>query len=403
MTLKLNKIQGDIYAEIDLPASKSINNRVLIIDALTGFKCNIEHQSTAEDTQSLIRILKQFQEGEIKFDVGPAGTTMRFLTAYFSTQKGVQILTGSERMKQRPIHVLVNALNQLGANIEYLEKEGFPPLKINESNFVKNEIEIDGGVSSQYISALMLMAPTLEGGLKISMVNDVVSIPYLLMTKNIMQYFGADVSFDDRAFSIKQKPYQTKEFYVEGDWSGASYWYSVVALSENVSIKINGLKENSLQGDNVVAKIYEKFGVTTEYQNDAIVISKSKDFSLPNKFEYDFTDCPDLAQTVVVTCLGLGIDAKCYGLKTLKIKETDRLQALKNECEKLGSKVEITNDSLVLLSAQLRSAIIATYDDHRMAMAFAPLAAKIDLEIEDEQVVKKSYPTFWHDFEKINN
>lgn len=400
MLKKLVVKTNDITGLVQLPASKSINNRVLIIDALTEFNCKIRNQSTAQDTVTLSQILNQFSKGDTFFDVGHAGTTMRFLTAFFSLQKGEQIITGSERMKQRPISILVNALNELGADIEFLEKEGYPPLKIKNAIPYKNIICIDGGVSSQYISALMLIAPLLKNGLTIELKNEIVSRPYVDMTKNIMQYFGANVSFIGNKIEIKPNQYMPKTFFVEGDWSSASYWYSVVALSNQSEITINSLKKDSLQGDRVVAQIYSLLGVETKYNETEVVLSKTKStVELPAILCYDFSNCPDLAQTVAVTCMGLGISCEFTGLKTLKIKETDRLLALKSECEKVGAEVKITANTFEMKPGDLKLTKIKTYDDHRMAMAFAPLSLKLDgLSIEDSEVVKKSYPTFWNDF-----
>ena len=400
--LKLEAKTKEVYTNIFLPASKSISNRCLIIDALTSNKCKLENISKAKDTITLQNILDKLNQGEVEFNVGHAGTTMRFLTAFFCLRDGVQILTGSKRMRERPIKILVDALRSLGANIEYLENDGFPPIKISSNKLTQNKISIDGSISSQYISALMLIAPYIHGGLIINIVGNLVSLPYLQMTENLMTYFGAHINFSSSQITIKNQHYKPRSFFIEGDWSAASYWYSITALSEHAKIKINSLKEISIQGDKKIAEFFKLLGIETIFDKNHVIITKNKSFYLPETIELDLIECPDLAQTIIATCLGLNIVCKLTGLSTLKIKETDRLQALKNESEKLGANVAITNDSIFMKPYNLKPASIKTYQDHRMAMAFAPIALKTEnIIIEDPNVVEKSYPNFWKDLEGI--
>ncbi|MDA9563780.1 3-phosphoshikimate 1-carboxyvinyltransferase [Flavobacteriales bacterium] len=388
--------------EIDLPASKSECNRALIIQQLLESDDSVGNISAAADTVTLQRILRQYNSGLSCFDVGPAGTTMRFLTAYFATQKGVQELTGSERMKERPIHILVDALRKLGAQISYLGKEGYPPIRIEESYIKGGAITIDGGVSSQYLSALMLVAPHFEKPLTINIENDLVSRPYLEMTASLMHHFGATVDLYSDKVSVAPSRYVQRKFNVESDWSAASYWYQMIAYVDSGNVFLKGLKEETLQGDAVLASIFNSFGVTTSYEEGGVRLTKQRKI-LPKSFQYDFTLCPDLAQTVAVTCAGLGIEAVLTGLKTLKIKETDRIEALQNELKKLGVNSFGESDSLHIQGGRvLIGTSVATYHDHRMAMAFAPLAINTQtISIENPEVVEKSYPSFWTDLEKV--
>jgi 3-phosphoshikimate 1-carboxyvinyltransferase len=354
-------------------------------------------------------------------DVHHAGTVMRFLTAYCCLQKGEKILTGSDRMKQRPIKVLVNALRRLGAEIDYLENEGFPPLKITGTSLKGGKLIVDGSISSQYISALLMIAPKLKGGLQIEFEGELISKSYVDMTISIMQHFGADVKWINRAIIVAEGNYSKKDFKVEADWSSASYWYSMVALAKEAEITLYGLKKESLQGDSAVVDIYKNFGVTTEFIEGGIRLTKFSNFQFPIfNFQLNFSDCPDIAQTVAVTCAALNVKAKLTGLKTLRIKETDRITALQTELNNLGFSVEVDKDDLIInpLETSLRALIlikfcegkslggeakqsIKTYDDHRMAMAFAPLSLIAPITIENPEVVKKSYPKFWEDLEEV--
>jgi len=396
-----------LTGNIELTSSKSISNRVLMIKALSGLNFEIKNLAEAKDTQTLLKLLAN---DSTTFDVGHAGTVMRFLTAFLAIKEGVFVLTGSERMQERPIKILVDALKTLGANITYLKNEGYPPLKIKGKKLIGGSIKIDGSVSSQYISALMLVAPYLERGLTIHFLGEITSKPYLEMTAQIMRYFGAELSWNSTGMEIKSGKYIAKYFFVEADWSAASYWYGMVALADKTDVKLYGLQQNSLQGDAVVQKIYEQFGVNTEFIKNGIRLTKASNFQLPtSNFVLDFTNCPDIAQTVAVTCAALNVPAKLIGLHTLRIKETDRIVALQTELTKLNYNVEVEGDDLIILpslrterhSCESRNLAIKTYDDHRMAMAFAPLGLLYPITIEDENVVVKSYPNFWEDLKVV--
>jgi len=404
-----------------------------MIKALSGLNFEIKNLAEAKDTQTLLKLLAN---DSTTFDVGHAGTVMRFLTAFLAIKEGVFVLTGSERMQERPIKILVDALKTLGANITYLKNEGYPPLKIKGKKLIGGSIKIDGSVSSQYISALMLVAPYLEKGLNITFLGEITSKPYLEMTVQIMRYFGCPTltlpegegnfspfGGDKRGgcWSIKLGKYIAKDFFVEADWSAASYWYSMVALADKADVKLYGLQQNSLQGDAVVQKIYEQFGVNTEFIKNGIRLTKNLSLITHHSpLILDFTNCPDIAQTVAVTCAALNVPAKFTGLHTLRIKETDRIAALQSELTKLNYCVEVESDDLIILpslrterSGEKQSArdntiasclammSIKTYDDHRMAMAFAPLGLLYPIIIEDENVVVKSYPNFWEDLKSV--
>lgn len=408
MAITLTHSTKIIKGSIALTTSKSISNRVLIIKALCDDVFNIENLATAKDTVTLNKLL--FNNDEQIFDVGHAGTVMRFLTAYLSLKNGEFLITGSERMQQRPVKVLVDALRDLGAKIEYTKNEGYPPLKITGGLISGNSIEIDGGVSSQYISALMLIAPKIKGGLTIQFKNEIISKPYINMTLEIMKDFGADVYWVDETIVVKEGNYKTKDFVVEADWSSASYWYGIAALANEAEINLYGLSKNSLQGDAVVQDIYKNFGVETEFVENGIRLTKSLHHSITSSFYFDFENCPDIAQTVAVTCAALNVETEFTGLKTLRIKETDRIFALKQELTKLDFNVEVDGDDLKIICHPERSRrvdndwnniSIDTYDDHRMAMAFAPLALIAPITINDENVVVKSYPDFWKDIREV--
>lgn len=404
MDIKLNKstLQNNLL-KICITGSKSESNRLLILQAFYP-EIVIENLSNSDDTQLMKKAL---QSNENIVDIHHAGTAMRFLTAYFASKKGCEIiLTGSSRMKQRPVRILVEALTELGADIECLENYGFPPLKIRGKEINKNKITLKANVSSQYISALLLVAPKLKNGLEITLVGEITSTPYIKMTLSLLDQIGVKTSFKNKV--IKVKPYTIKPvktfFTVESDWSSASYYYSLVALSNvGTEIEISSFKKSSLQGDSILSEIYKNFGVETEFKKNSIVIKKQGRINPGQVLEFNLINSPDLAQTIAVTALGLNVECKLNGLHTLKIKETDRLVALKTEIEKLGGRINITNDSLhVFPGFKLKSGIsIATYNDHRMAMAFAPLCLITDLIIKNADVVSKSYPTFWEDMESL--
>lgn len=396
---------------ITLTASKSESNRALIIQALCKESFDIGNLATANDTKVLQRILVAAKNPGVSaiYDVEDAGTAMRFLTAYFATKPGVHVLQCSVRMKERPIGILVKALRELGAEIEYLEKGGFPPLKITGKQLTGTEVEMDGSVSSQFISALLMISPELPNGLVIKFKGAVTSIPYVNMTLKMMEEFRVYGQWHDEHISVSKQSYHKKNdehytFNIGSDWSSASYWYALAALSKDVDFTIKGLKLPSLQGDAVVADIFTFFGIRTTYTEDGVHLTKIR--SKKEHFAYDFSDCPDLAQTVAVVASALGVPALFNGLHTLRIKETDRIIALKNELFKLGVEVKINNNSSIELipkDASITSdKVIATYSDHRMAMAFAALAMRHDsIIIANPEVVKKSYPDFWKDLKSV--
>jgi 3-phosphoshikimate 1-carboxyvinyltransferase len=403
ITLKSNK--HVIFTTVTLPYSKSISNRILIIKALTQKKIDKKDFSTADDTHILIQALQQIahqNKEPIEINVGHAGTAYRFLTAYLCLLNRAYILSGSNRMHQRPIKPLVDALNELGANITYLEKEGYPPLKIHPSNLIGKKVIVKGNISSQYISSLMLIAPYLKNGLTISIEGEIVSLPYLKMTADIMKKYGVSVKKTNNEFVIPPQKYSSNDdFSVELDWSAASYWYSLLALAERGEIVFLNLYMDSLQGDSVVAEIYQQFGIQTFADEKGVKIFKQHKTQL-TYFEYNFLNCPDLAQTVFVTCLGLGIDAKFTGVDTLSIKETNRIVALKTEAEKMGASVIVSPNEIHLKCNTFSvNQPVETYHDHRMAMSFAPLVMKSNtITIENEEVVNKSYPNFFSQLRK---
>ena len=400
---------------IKITGSKSETNRLLLLQALYP-NISLENTSNSDDSDVMLGIIQKSQISNLKsqiFNVHHAGTAMRFLTAFFAIQEGKDlsdlaevVLTGSSRMKERPIKILVEALQQLGAEITYEENEGFPPIKIKGKKLSKNKVSLPANVSSQYISALLLIAPKLENGLEITLEGEITSIPYIKMTLALLNEIGVETSFTNNIISVQPTTYnlQPTTLTIESDWSSASYWFSIVALSEiGTKITLSSYKQNSLQGDSILPEIYKDFGVETIFNKDnSITISKFTTHNLKPK-TYNLNNSPDIAQTIAVTCFGLGIGCNLTGLHTLKIKETDRLEALKTELSKLGAKISITNDSLTLepSSKMIENCLIKTYQDHRMAMAFAPLALKTSLIIEDAEVVSKSYPTFWDDLKSI--
>jgi len=409
MTYKISKNNRNIIGEITLDGSKSISNRVLIIRALCEEEFKINALAKSNDTELMQQLLAS--DGTTR-DAGPAGTTFRFLTAYLSLQKDSQILTGTERMKQRPIGVLVNALRQLGAKIDYLEQEGYPPLHIHESdNFgTTNQLVISAGTSSQYISALLLIAPTLPNGLELTLDGEIVSRPYIEMTLNLMAYFGVKSDWTDNKILIAPQKYQPKEFTVEADWSAASYYYAMAAFADELDLQLNGLFEKSVQGDSVLAKMMTKFGIQTTFNEKGVHLSKKGE--VRPFFEYDFIRCPDLAQTLFVVCGGLGVQGLFTGLETLKIKETDRIEAMKTELgklqvwlSKLPAKFSKKSDKLYYSiegkAVVENQPVFPTYEDHRQAMAIAPLGMLGEIKIEEPSVVKKSYPAFWTDIQKL--
>lgn len=397
MNLQLHKSTISSNKKIAITGSKSESNRLLLLQALYP-SIDIKNLSNSDDSQLMQKALKS---SDRIIDIHHAGTAMRFLTAFYSTQKNREVeLTGSKRMKERPIAILVDALRQIGADISYKENEGFPPLIIKGKQLTGNKVILKANVSSQYISALLLIAPKLENGLKLTLEGTITSIPYIKMTLNLLSQIGVESSFKDNVITVKPllNIKENKNLVVESDWSSASYFYSIIALSDiGTSVTISSYKKESLQGDSVLAQIYKTFGVSTEFNNNSVTISKTSEAKSIK--ELNLQEAPDIAQTITVTAFGLGLSCYLTGLHTLKIKETDRLVALKTEIEKLGGNVIITNDSLILEASNsiIKNIEIDTYNDHRMAMAFAPLALKTDIIIKDYKVVSKSYPTFWED------
>ena len=391
---------------IQLPASKSISNRALIIYALSGGSNLPQNLSDCDDTEVIIEALRYMPD---EINIKAAGTAMRFMSAYLSVMRGTHVITGTERMQHRPIAILVDALRKLGAQIEYVGQEGFPPLKITGSKLAGGELSIPGNVSSQYISALLMIGPMLEEGLTLQLTGDIISRPYIDLTLWMMGEFGAEAKWSSTdTITVAHKPYKGRDYFIESDWSGASYWYEMVALSpdRDAEIKLTGLMDGSMQGDSTSRYIFSLLGVKTtfETQKKGIpqMVTLKKNGRGVSKLEYDFVNAPDLAQTFVVTCAALGIPFHFKGLSTLKIKETDRIAALKKEMLKLGYVIHDVNDSELYWDGERcepdLQAGIDTYEDHRMALAFAPYALRQKgLVINNPQVVTKSYPKFWED------
>lgn len=402
MDINIQKSKLRSHQEIQITGSKSESNRLLLLQALYP-QLSIENLSNSDDS---VLMQKALASNESVIDIHHAGTAMRFLTAYLSVQEGEEVvITGSSRMKERPIKILVEALISLGADITYLENDGFPPLKIVGKKLTKHKVALNANVSSQYISALLLIASKLDNGLELTLNGKITSVPYIKMTLSLLNEIGVETNFIENIISVKPNNSNLlpQTLTVESDWSSASYFYSVIALSDvGTEITIASYKKESLQGDSVLAEIYQSFGVTTYYDSNSIRLVKAKETQTSN-LEFHLSDAPDIAQTIAVTAFGLGVECYLTGLHTLKIKETDRLVALKTELEKLGAQIDITLDSLrVKTSYKIKTNIsIATYNDHRMAMAFAPLGLKSDLTIKNADVVSKSYPQFWEDFKSI--
>ena len=395
-----------LEATICLPASKSISNRALIIYALSGGKNMPSNLSDCDDTEVIINALRNMPE---EIDIKAAGTAMRFMTAYLSVMEGTHILTGTERMKHRPISILVDALRKLGANIEYVGTEGYPPLRITGQSLNGGLLEIPGNVSSQYISALLMTAPMLKEGMTLHLLGDIISRPYIDLTLWMMGEFGADAEwFSNDTIVVKPQPYKSRDYFIESDWSGASYWYEMMALcaDKRSEVKLTGLMDGSKQGDSTTRYIFSLLGVKTQFESKqagiAQTVTLKQNGRCVPKLEYDFINSPDLAQTFVVTCAAKGIPFHFKGLSTLKIKETDRIEALKTEMRKLGYVLQDHNNSELIWDGERCDPSfeqgIDTYEDHRMALAFAPYAFLHDkLIINNPQVVTKSYPHYWED------
>ena len=402
--MKKIKLSFDKFKDstIYLNSSKSESNRLLIIKALSKMEITIKNLSKANDSVLLKNLLES--ENLVVWDAQDAGTSFRFLTSFLAIKKEHVVLSGTERMKQRPVKVLVDALNKIGAEILYLENEGFPPIYVKgKINQVKNKLEIPGDISSQYISSLLLIAPLLEKGIEINIEEPFYSRPYVNMTLNLMNSFGIKSEVKGNKISIKNQEFSSGSYIVESDWSAASYWYSILSISDNINnLTLQGLKKKSNQGDSVISELMKSFGVNTKYKEDGIILSKIK-FDT-EEIELDFRDCPDLAQTILIVAAYHKIKLKVYGVESLKIKETDRLLAMKNELKKIGCDFYEEDNYWVLekRSREIDDELpIDTYKDHRMAMAFAPLASKKSIIINDPDVVVKSYPTYWEDLKKV--
>jgi 3-phosphoshikimate 1-carboxyvinyltransferase len=408
MNLQIQSSISNLKSEISITGSKSETNRLLLLQALFS-TITLVNTSNSDDSEVMQKALTMDSplptSGSQLVDIHHAGTAMRFLTAYFAVNECREvILTGSQRMTERPIKVLVEALQQLGAQISYENEEGYPPIRIKGQKITSNKVSIPANVSSQYISALLLVAPKLENGIELTLVGEITSIPYIKMTLALLNDLDIQTSFEGNVIKVHPKQeVASKVMTVESDWSSASYFFSIIALSAiGTQITLSSYKQNSLQGDSSLVEIYENLGVETVFEGNNIVLRKSTTCNL-DSLTWNLNSSPDIAQTIVVTCLGLGIGCHLTGLHTLKIKETDRLEALRIELTKLGANISVTDDSLTLAVSQEMSpnVKIATYNDHRMAMAFAPLSLKVPIIIENAEVVSKSYPDFWTDLKNI--
>ncbi len=401
MDIHLSHTTTKFTGRINITGSKSESNRLLLLQAIYP-NLRLVNVSNSDDTQTIINALKSSKS---IVDVHHAGTAMRFLTAYYAFKlESVVILTGSKRMLERPIKILVDALKEMGALIEYENVNGYPPIRIKGSNPLKNIVKLSSSVSSQYVSALMLVASKMPDGLTIELSGEITSLPYIKMTESLLKKIGIGVEFKNQKLTIFNKEtIDNKIITIESDWSSASYFYSIVALSENSSLRLSSYKKKSLQGDSCLMSIYKKLGVLSKFEGNTLILIKQSDFNIPKQISLNLIDSPDIAQTIAVTCYGLGIKCDLYGLHTLKIKETDRLSALKKELIKLGAKISITDESIHIKSSNTlnHNIRVSTYQDHRMAMAFAPLATKVSLIVEDANVVNKSYPDFWKDLQRI--
>ena len=397
--LTLRHQSGNLHGRIQITGSKSESNRMLLLQALYP-QITLDNLSNSDDT---VAMKSGLESDKNMVDIGHAGTSMRFLSAYYSTLENQEkILTGSSRMQERPIGVLVDALRQLGADIIYLKNEGYPPLLIKGKRLTASEVRLSANISSQYITALMLIAPSLPDGLRLYLEGKITSIPYIEMTLSLLHKIGVDAIFSGQHIQVFPKKDITQITHaVESDWSSASYYFSMVALAKEADVSLSTYKKDSLQGDRVLMDVYQQFGVKSSIENNTLALKKQTMGS--THVQLDLSDAPDIAQTIAVTCYGLGLSCSLTGLHTLKIKETDRLVALQNELSKLGATIEITDKSLHLhkRTNPIRpNVLIETYHDHRMAMAFAPLGLLVPIRIQDADVVTKSYPGFWKDLEQ---
>lgn len=402
MLVKITSPTKPLDFSVTISGSKSISNRLLILNEVLQLNCEFVNLSDSEDTQLLQAAIESIRKQENVIDIHHAGTDMRFLTALLSTQPGTWILKGSERMKERPIGELVDALKQLGADIEFLEKENYPPLKITGLNLNGGEININSSVSSQFVSALLLISSRLKQGLTLHLKGNIVSEPYITMTIELLKSFGVEVKRTNNTITVQPKintNEKVKKYFIESDWSSASYWYSICALCKGSKIQLKSYHEKSLQADSVLPQLFENFGVYSEFQNNTLHLKQVADAK--QDFNFNFNQCPDIAQTIACLSVGLNTNVDLSGLETLRIKETDRIVALNEELKKCGADVEIKENNLIIKSYPTIRAvnpIISTYNDHRMAMSFAPLATLFgSIYLQNPEVVVKSYPSFWND------
>lgn len=414
MTYKIKAEQLIDNTLIDLPASKSLSNRALIMQGLCSSPCHLTHLSDCDDTNVMLKAFSTDKasysyapDGARIVDIGAAGTSMRFLTAFFASREGAEIvMTGSERMRQRPISVLVDALRRLGADITYLENEGFPPLRISGKHLEGGPLSIDGSISSQYISALLMIAPTLTRGLSLTLEGDITSVPYIEMTLGMMREFGIESSWKDNVIEVSPQTYAAQSYEVESDWSASSYWYEILALCPSLpTVRLKGLHRQSFQGDSHIADYFTPLGIKTEFTEEGVILSHTG-APCAEQLKVSMVSQPDLAQTVITACCALGVRFEINGLHTLRIKETDRISALENELHKLGFVVTDRDNDVMIYDGtrcpQEANPVIATYEDHRMAMAFAPFALlNGSIDIDNPKVVTKSYPSYWNDLRQI--
>lgn len=398
------KQQSSLKGEVKrLPSSKSLSNRALILQALAGNQPVVSNLSDARDTVLMNKLVGTTEK---LVDVMDAGTTMRFLTAYFGITGASKVMTGTARMKERPIGLLVDALRQIGVSIDYLEREGFPPMEIKGFSGQKaEEVSIPGNVSSQYISALMMSGAALPKGLRIKLTGKVGSRPYIDMTAALMKHFGVEAMFDGDTIHVKHSKYKANPYRVEGDWSAASYWFAYTSLAKDASFYLPGMLDQSLQGDREIVEIMELLGVDAKFDDNGVHLSKSHSTDHPSQIEWDFTDCPDLAQTVLPVCAAKGVVGTFTGLESLYIKETDRVAALRAELAKIDAKIVEPKQGVWRLEPGSLDTIkhieVETYHDHRMAMGLAPLATLMDVTIKSPDVVNKSYPGYWEDVKAV--
>jgi 3-phosphoshikimate 1-carboxyvinyltransferase len=401
--IEISLINKYIYGSIDLESSKSISNRLLIIKKLCKTKFEIQNLSNAKDTKILNELLDSFKT---KKDINceDAGTALRFVIAFVATKEGIWKVSGSKRMHERPIKPLIDCLIELGAEIKYLEKEGFPPIEIKSKKLKSKKLSLSGDISSQFISALLMIAPTIENGLTLEITSKVLSKPYIDMTLSLLSEFGIEYTWENNLIKVEQQNYIAKNIKVENDWSAASFWYSFLALSKSGEIKIPNLYASSIQGDSVLCSIYSKLGVKTEFNEDSIILYKTK--NIAREIELDLSNHPDLALPIIVTIAGLGVKAHLMGLESLKIKESNRLESIKKELRKFNIRCEIDSSSIKIKESQnivKPKSTIECHNDHRIAMSIAPLSMKVDsIKFDNKNVVNKSYPKFWEDFDRVS-